>query len=129
MACGLCVSGWITYILRTYFKWDWKDGYPVIFGVYAIIGLMKACLTLLLTERCEPNYDRQTELDIAEQEATAPLMRHGDRRSSYSKAHKATATMHRIGETVSTKLSPESRSILIRLCLLFAVNSFATGSK
>lgn len=129
MALGLCVSGWITYLLRTTFEWNWKETYPVIFGVYAIVGLIKASLTLLLSDRCEPNYDRQTEVDIAEanEQATTPLMSESNRRTSYSKPNKATATMRRISETVSTKLSPESRSILIRLCALFAINSFASG--
>lgn len=127
MAGGLCISGWITYILREYVGLDWKDGYPYIFGLYAIIGLVKASLTLLLTDRCEQDYDRQTEMDIAEQEASAPLMSNGGRRTSYTKPAKVTATMRRLGGTVSTKLSPESRPILIKLCCLFAINSFASG--
>jgi Major Facilitator Superfamily len=126
MASGLCISGWVTYILRKYFDWNWKDGYPVIFGIYAAIGLIKAGLTLLLTERCEPNYSPHIETDIAEREATAPLMSDG-RRTSYTKPSKVTGAMRKIGETVTTKISPESRPILIRLCFLFAINSFAQG--
>jgi len=33
----------------------------------------------------------------------------------------------RIGGTVHTKLTPEGRTILIKLCCLFALNSFASG--
>ena len=127
MASGLCISGWTTYILRTYFEWNWKKTYPVIFGIYAVIGLIKACLTLLLTERCEADYKQHAEANTTEGEnAAAPLMGH-TRHNSYSKAPKVTTTMRKIGNTASIRLSPESRPILLKLCILFAVNSFATG--
>ena len=126
MACGLCISGWTTWLLRKKYDWNWKETYPVIFGIYAVIGLIKACLTLLLSERCEPNYTLPAEGDIEQREATAPLMSN-IRRTSYTKSTKATGAMHRIKETVSTRISPESRPILIRLCFLFAINSFAQG--
>ena len=131
MACGLSISGWITWFLRTHGsggeKWDWKETYPVIFGIYAIIGLIKACLTLLLTERCEPNYDAQTEADMeADRAAAAPLMTESSRRTSYTKP-KPTSTIRQIRKTTAIKISPESRPILIRICILFALNSFAQG--
>ena len=126
MATGLCFSGWITYLLRTHWDWSWQETYPVIFMIYAVIGLIKACLTFLLSERCEPNYDRQTQDDMTERETTAPLMTN-NRRTSYTKPLKATATLRKVGETVNPKLSSESRSILIRLCFLFAINSFASA--
>jgi Major Facilitator Superfamily len=116
----------MTHVLRTYYEWDWKETYPVVFGFYAVIGLIKACLTLLLTERCEPNYTNPADADLADGETTEPLMSNS-RRMSYTKPPRATAAMRKIGDTVTTKMSPESRRILIRLCLLFAVNSFATG--
>ncbi|KAK5118843.1 hypothetical protein LTR62_000052 [Meristemomyces frigidus] len=125
MSLGLCVSGWITYALREYAHWDWKEGYPVIFGLYAVIGAVKALLTFALTEKCEQDYDRQTEMDVEDRQASAPLMRQTDRRQSCTKP--VTATVRQLGKTVHTKLSPESRSILIKLSILFAINSFASG--
>ena len=116
----------MTYLLREHFGYDWKDTYPFVFGFYAVIGLIKACLTLLLTERCEPNYTHPSEADTVDGETTEPLMSN-TRRMSYTKTPKVTSAMHKIGDTVTTKLSPESRGILMRLCFLFAINSFATG--
>lgn len=128
MSAGLSISGWITYLLRTYGGWNWKETYPVIFGLYAVIGIIKACLTLLLTERCEPNYDAQTEADDADRAAAAPLMVEAGRRTSYTKSTPiVTSTMRKIGKTTSIKISSESRGILIRLCILFGLNSFAQG--
>ena len=128
MSLGLFITGWITYVLRTYGGINWKDTPPTIFGIYAIVGLLKAGLTFMLSDQCEANYDRQTEMDIAERQASAPLMSSSDRRGSYSKPHqRVTETVRRIGGTVKTKLSPESRAILVKLCCLFAINSFASG--
>ncbi|EMC97993.1 hypothetical protein BAUCODRAFT_104938 [Baudoinia panamericana UAMH 10762] len=127
MSLGLCTAGWITYALHTYAGWERKEAFPIIFAVYAVVGLIKACLTLFLSDRCEQNYDRQTEEDIAERAASAPLMTEADRRNSYTKSGQVQATVRRLSETVSTKLSPESRVILIKLCVLFAINSFASG--
>ena len=87
MACGLSVTGWINYILRNYYDWDWKEGYPVIFGVYAGIGLIKVAVTLLLTPRCEADYVSQTEADNIDHETTAPLLqRSTSTRKSFNKS-------------------------------------------
>lgn len=130
MAAGLLISGYITYFIKHHFDLDWKDPkpYPYIFAIYTAIGLIKVVLTFFLSDKCEQNYDRQTELDeeaaLANDAATTPLME-GGRRSSYLKG--AGARMKKIGGSVNTKLTPESKSILVRLCILFAVNSFASG--
>jgi hypothetical protein len=127
MASGLCISGWTVYILLTYFEWDWKETYPVVFGVYAVVGLIKACLTLLFTERCEPNYTPHVEADTIERGTTTTRLMGHSRQNSYSKTPKVAATICKIGNTASIKISPESRPILLCLCILFAINSFASG--
>ena len=126
MASGLFVSGWINYILRHYYEWDWKEGYPVLFGVYAVVGLIKACLTLLLTNRCERDYSSRGEDYNEEREATAPLL-HSNRavsRASHSKPTGLTAPIRRMWFTVNSKMSSYRRGVLIKLCLLFMLNSF-----
>lgn len=126
MACGLSTSGWISHILQKSYGWDWKEGYPVLFGLYAIIGLVKAFIFLLLTVRCEPDYIDQVEPGSGDQEAASPLL-HSGRRSSYTKPARVTETARRIQKTVTPKMARESRGVLIRLCFLFALNSFAAG--
>ena len=81
-----------------------------------------------LTERCEPDYTLAPHEDNGDHEAASPLL-HSDsgRRPSYTKPTRVTSTVHRIRKTVAIKMSKESRGILIRLCILFAVNSFASG--
>ena len=53
MACGLFVTGLLTYAQRTYLKIDWKDTYQPVFGMYAIIGLIKFFVTFFLTKNVE----------------------------------------------------------------------------
>lgn len=129
MACGLCASGWVTYFLRTYLEWNWKDGYPVIFGIYAVIGLLKVGVVLLMTDRCEPDYASDAEVDRGEQEAAAPLLYRTTTASGIglAKAAKSTNRIRRVWDTVSHKLPPNRRGILFRLCILFAINSFASA--
>ena len=125
MASGLFVSGWITLMLRKLYEWDWKETYAPLFLVYAIVGVIKAVVVLFLTDRCEPDYKLDTEADELERETSAPLL-HG-RRNSRAKTPRSTTTMRKVGKTVLARLSPERRGILIRICFLFAINSFAQG--
>lgn len=127
MSTGLFVSGYITYFMREYVAEDWKEEYPPVFGMYAIVGLIKVCVTFFLTERCEANYTAPDETARDEPETTAPLLSNSDRRRSYNKGPEVTSRIHRIRSSVTAKLSPESRKTLIRLCMLFAINSFASG--
>lgn len=130
MAPGLSFTSWTTHFLRQHYEWEWKDRrvYAVIFGIYAVIGLIKACVTLLLTEKCEPDELARREADLADREATAPLLNNGYRRTHRRGASgKASGAVLGIWRTVTATLSPESRRILMRLCFLFALNAFASG--
>lgn len=127
MSLGLFVSGYITYFVRERIGREWQEAYPPIFGMYAIIGLIKVCVTLFLTERCEANYTTPQGTGRDETETTAPLLNNSDRRRSYNKGPEVASRIHRIRSSVTAKLSPESRKILVRLCILFAINSFASG--
>ncbi|KAK3691456.1 hypothetical protein LTR37_018653 [Vermiconidia calcicola] len=128
MACGLSVTGWINYILRNYYDWDWKEGYPVIFGVYAGIGLIKVAVTLLLTPRCEADYVSQTEADNIDHETTAPLLqRSTSTRKSFNKSGRVKVATQLLRDSIGIQVSKENRGNLIRLCVLFAINSFASG--
>ena len=129
MAFGLCASGWVTYILREWYKWDWKEGYPVIFGIYAVIGILKVGVVLLMTDRVEPNYASDAEFERGRSEAAAPLLYRttSGRQVGQRKPADGATRVKRIWSTVSTGLSVEKRGVLVRLCVLFAINSFASA--
>lgn len=130
MAIGLSVGGWITRLLHDERGWERKDTYPIVFAVYAGIGLLKVGIALLLTEKSEPDYALEPENNQrSQEEAAAPLLyQTGDNRATAPKRPvKGTAKLRRVWQTVSIKMSADSRRTLIRLCILFAINSFASA--
>lgn len=122
MALGLAASGWLAYAIRTTWGLKWSEPFPYIFWVYAVVGLLKAVLTLCLTRACEADHIPAEEDSVTE--ATTPLIGH-HRRSSVAKA--TITTIEHVGKPLRTKLSKESWTILVKLCMLFAVNAFASG--
>lgn len=128
MASGLFTAGWLTSIQRTYLGYDWKECYPAVFGMYAVVGIVKVVLTLFLTERCEADYaPPQRRYEEEEDTSARPLLNDGDRRTSYTKAPEIRSGVRRISRSITTRVSRENRPILFRLCILLAVNSFASG--
>lgn len=134
MSTGLFVAG---HIFRDRisegWKENWKEATPPIFWIYAFIGIVKVVLTLFLTERCETDESKTPKRtdNISEQQSRAPLLRSIDRSWSYTKGPEVTSRLRRtvstMGSSVTAKLSKESKGILIRLSILFALNSFASG--
>ncbi|KAH9830690.1 MFS general substrate transporter [Teratosphaeria destructans] len=87
---------------------------PLMFVIYAAVGLIKLALTLILSQDCEaekPEHTRPTS-------ETAPLLG-GGRPESHGKQPSKFAMLPR--------LSRESRAILVQLCALFALDNFASG--
>lgn len=137
MSFGLCIAGWITSLVRQSipdFDWkkDWKNPkpYPYVFLGYAVFGLVKVIVTLFLTEKVEAEYvpsNEEASHNAEAQESTAPLL-HG-RTNSYSNKPigRITTLRRRFTDPISAKVSPANRGILIRLSILFAINSFAQG--
>ncbi|KIW34980.1 hypothetical protein, variant 2 [Cladophialophora immunda] len=153
MACGLFVTGWLTYAQRTYMERDWKETYPPIFGLYALLGLVKFSITFLLSKNCEASAAGQyswapttttnaiDEGGSPSSEQTRPLLDGLPRRSSMPKHANVRTTARttqparpdsfsrRLRTSLSSpwKVSRSSLPILLRLCFLFGLNAFASG--
>ena len=120
MSSGLFVGGWITYLLRTHNDWDWKEPriYSSLFYMYAIVGFIKVGITLLLSEKCEPDENARREADMADRETTAPLLNEGYRRTQRrGVSGKATGAVRGVWRGVYndliTRESPHSTSIVL----------------
>lgn len=140
MAVGLCIAGWVTWLVRKAnpeIDWhkDWRNPkpYPYVFLGYAVFGLLKMLVTFFLTERCEADYvPSQEEVtdSMESRETTAPLLGQGERLNSYvgkPPAGRITTLRRRFTDPISAKVSPANKGVLIRLSILFAINSFAQG--
>lgn len=141
MACGLFVTGILTWAQRTYLNRDWKDTYQPIFGMYAAIGLIKFLVTLLLSNNCEAsaasNYAWAATTTV--EEVPSPSSEEStllSRRSSVTKQPRTAATdptrqslAHRFRKSLASpwKVSRSSLPILLRLSFLYALNAFAAG--
>ena len=106
-ALGMVVCGWATEGLARQTGWTLVDAYRVVFVVYAVLGVVKLVLALCLSA------DVEAEKSPGETESD-PLL--GDAQTPQVKKRRLLPT-----------ISSESRGIAVSLCLLFALDSFASG--
>jgi len=117
IACAMALSGWLVNHLREDLKWTAIRSYRVIFWGYAIVGIIKFLLAISLSKAVEAN--KEKEIPTAVDPETAPLL--GDNSEEPERKTKSSI------RALLPKISVESRTIILNLCLLFAVDSFASG--
>lgn len=117
---GSIVGGFTVDIAQDRFGLTVLQSYKVIFSFYSFWGAVKLLSTLLLSKKVEAEH---TEPSAVSSE-TAPLLHstgesvdHEQKRSSFS------TFIHRL----LPELSPSSRGIVLKLSLLFALDSFASS--
>ena len=130
-ACGTIVCGWIVQRLLSMGTSN-IEAYRSIFWIYALLGLVKLGLSLLLSEACEPEPKKQERPDPLELDSVeAEGLLSDDENDAESTKPKPTYTpkisVPKARKSIWPEISPASRSILVKLCLLFAVDSFASG--
>lgn len=132
-ACGVIVCGWLVEWLRTQKEWTPTKAYRVIFGIYAFLGAVKFALSFVLSAKCEPEpekqeYEQVTELNEVEIES---LLSSDDEdripRERPEIKSKPPDPVPKRGRSIWPSISPASRSILLKLCILFAFDSLGGG--
>ncbi|KAL8947018.1 MAG: hypothetical protein Q9222_006659, partial [Ikaeria aurantiellina] len=139
-ACGIIICGWLVEWLQRLDNWTPVRAYRIIFGIYAFLGLIKLALSLMLSDKCEPeaekqNYQQITELNNVEIESLLSSddddsnSPHETRPNSKSKPLPPTppSSQPKTLKSFLPTISPHSRSILWKLCFLFSFDSFASG--
>lgn len=109
----MVVTGWTLDYLQSH-GWTVLETYKFSFYAYAGMGMIKVFLALSMSSKveAEPKTNSRTN------EETSPLLGHVE--PPTSKARKM------FGNLIP-QISKESRSILVKLCFLFALDSFASG--
>ncbi len=128
-ACGTIVCGWVVQKLLSRGQWSEVSAYRFIFGVYAVLGLVKLALSLMLSDKCEPEPPKQEYQEVVQMDsvdAEGLLSDDDDTEEETSRKPEAPPPVKK-SRSIWPAISPQSRSILIKLCLLFAVDSFASG--
>ncbi|KAI1106566.1 MFS general substrate transporter [Jackrogersella minutella] len=115
-ACGSLVCGWVLHHLTQTLQWDFIRAYRLIYVGYAILGLVKLTLTVTLSHSVESEKKQQQRR--ARDDETRPLLE-GSTEASPSPKRGLRALL--------PDVSKESLSVVITLCLLFALDSFGSG--
>ncbi|KAI9813615.1 MAG: para-aminobenzoate synthase, (PABA) [Pycnora praestabilis] len=132
IACGTLASGWSVEKLKNEAGWDDARTYRSIFWMYTLLGCIKFGLTMLLSERCEVQHMSKKAVESEELEA---MLANGDEEESEEqreqriKKAKHQQQVKSIAEKKGrlARISKQSRITLLRLCMLFAVDSLASG--
>ncbi|KAI8963200.1 MFS general substrate transporter [Daldinia sp. FL1419] len=115
-SCGCMTCGWVLQHLTETLKWDFIRAYRAIYFGYAVLGLLKLTLTLLLSHATES--EKKQAQTRSRDDETRPLLENG--------AEADTPRKRRFG-ALFPDISKESVPVVITLCLLFALDSFGSG--
>lgn len=131
-ACGTIVCGWIVEELKTTYGWTDIKSYRAIFFLYALLGITKTVLSLMLSEKCEPEPEpeqrgREDAFELDDVEAEGLLSDDEDERVESDPKPASLAAEQRKKRFLLPNISASSRKTLVKLCMLFAVDSFASG--
>lgn len=121
-SCGKLATGWAVQRLQMLEGWDAIRSYRAVFVVYAGLGVLNALLACVLSEKVEVERHhgaKQESEDVMETEAE-PLLS-GDRRT-FADPDEAMEK-----RPLLPRISKGSQSVVIKLCMLFAIDSLASG--
>ncbi|KAL8732271.1 MAG: hypothetical protein Q9166_002843 [cf. Caloplaca sp. 2 TL-2023] len=132
-ACGILICGWLVEWLQTLNDWTATRAYRVIFGIYTFLGIIKLVLSVLLSDKCEPEppkqeYHQVTELNDVEIESLLSSDDHDEATDHPTKTlPNPTPPAPKRKHAILPSISPTSRTILLKLSILFSFDSFASG--
>lgn len=109
----MMTCGWVVHTLQHAKGWSDLRSYRIVFFAYAVIGLMKCALALSLSKNCEAEKKVASERDSE----TTPLLGGNGAKAKKSKT----------SASLLPSFSAESRIIVLNLCILFALDAFASG--
>ncbi len=125
----MILCGWIVEELKSVSGWSETRAYRLIFGLYALLGIVKFILSLMLSDACEletekPPDHSDVQLNTLEAEG---LLSDDDNEQGESSRPELIGALTVQKRSIWPQISPSSRSILIKLSFLFAFDSFASG--
>ena len=126
VAFGMMTCGWVVHELQLNQGWTNIEAYRLIFKIYAVFGLVKFGLALALSKNVEAEKKREasTELDPT---SARPLMEDENEDENEDEIGNAPVRKPVKKTSMFPEISKESRTIVMNLCFLFALDSFASG--
>ena len=135
-ACGMVTCGWLVQWLQTLDGWTAIPAHRVVFAIYALLGIVKLILAMMLSDRCESEppeqeYQKVTELNDIEIESLSSRDKDDDDITQDQSAPKPNPRpllpLPKKNYASFPSISPTSRTILLKLSVLFSFDSFASG--
>jgi MFS family permease len=120
-ALGMLTGGLVITHLIDELGWDKVASYRVIFFIYAALGLVKATLVLMLSQDIELDEKQELGRPRVATSETAPLL-HGALEPNSVPEPRKTGLRRMLPD-----ISRESVAVVAELCILFALDSFASG--
>lgn len=120
---GLVAGGQAVDALAAKPGWSELDAYRAIFWVYTAVGLVKAVCTFFLSEGCE----HQPKNDSARDGEAEPLLPAAEDTQASVLPSEGARTKGKKSWRILPSISPASRTILIKLCSLFFLDSLGSG--
>ncbi|KAK5086218.1 hypothetical protein LTR70_000004 [Exophiala xenobiotica] len=120
VAVGTISCGWVVRVLQNKNDWEPVQTYRLIYAAYAAMGILKFCMCLALSKACElepPKTPSHPDNDERQ-----PLLANGhDERQPGRESQKSMV------RSLQPSLSTETRSLILKLGVLFAMDSLASG--
>lgn len=112
------MTGWAVQELQRWEGWSPVRSYRAVFMAYAGLGFFNLLLSCVLSSKVELyGHEEQKDSDGEEE----PLIS-----ASESDSHNDLAVM-KVKRSLLPRISKESRMVLLKLCLLFSLDSLASG--
>ncbi|KAH8880501.1 MFS general substrate transporter [Thozetella sp. PMI_491] len=121
---GLMICGWMTRRLTEGLHWGVVDAYRVVFVGYAVLGGVKFALAMMLSRSVElEKRSARGRAAADENQENEPFLEENGENSTEA----ATKPQRKGFLAALPSVSAETRVIMVKLCILFAVDSFASG--
>lgn len=120
-ALGIMTCGWAVEGARRTLGWSLLDAYRAVFLAYAALGVVKLMLAVALSRAVEADEEPSVSRNAGGGPTDATPLLNGQREPQ------TRTDTRRWWAALLPQLSPESRGITTALCLLFALDSFASG--
>ena len=106
--------------------------YRVIFGIYTFLGAVKLVLSLMLSDKCEPeppkpSYQEAHQMDSVEAEGLLSDEEESEEERQNPKIIQRAPLPEMKRKSIWPAFSAQTRTVVIKLCLLFAIDSLASG--
>ncbi|KAK4077416.1 uncharacterized protein Triagg1_3748 [Trichoderma aggressivum f. europaeum] len=128
-AFGLMTGGWAVQYVSTVLHWELIDAYRSIFYGYAVAGLVKLFLALLLSSAVEADEKASSAKatiqfnETGNSTETSPLLGSGNASLQADEEQKSRSR----AAALLPNISKEGYALMTSLCVFFALDAFASG--